>query len=186
MVFQPSTLEGTKENYEDILRRIDKLTSFGEEPAKFHSLLKPVITRFIRSFDEPEAPEVIDFWQKIAAEETLGSGRPYIAGWLTAFCFWNKEGNMLEAPCYWTAVPTPMPPGCSLDGVKYNKVYTDSIPAAWASCPVKIDDNGNVYMTKIVAGSVGIKVTSSAHEFSKVVDGMNESVKPISALLITH
>ncbi|KAF2996987.1 hypothetical protein E8E14_000963 [Neopestalotiopsis sp. 37M] len=51
------TLLGNKEDYELILARLEKFSTYGEESATFRTLLEPVIRNFIRSFDEPEHAE---------------------------------------------------------------------------------------------------------------------------------
>ena len=60
------TLQGERADWQMMLQRLEKIPKLGEEAGQFHSLLKPVLTRFVRTFDEPESPEVVDFWTKIA------------------------------------------------------------------------------------------------------------------------
>lgn len=45
------TLLGNKADWELILARLEKLKEYGEEPTQFHNLLKPVLLRFVRSFE---------------------------------------------------------------------------------------------------------------------------------------
>ena len=52
-------------------------------------------------------------------------------------------------------------PGCDLDGTLNHRVYVKDIPPAYASVPMKPNDNGDLYDTIVVAESVGIQVTSS-------------------------
>ncbi|KAI1856066.1 hypothetical protein JX265_011963 [Neoarthrinium moseri] len=69
-------------DYEEILRRLDKLALYVKEPTQFGNLLKPTITLFIRSFDEPDNQQIIDFWGQICDEEH-GSGFDTYTGWIT-------------------------------------------------------------------------------------------------------
>jgi hypothetical protein len=62
------TLLGEKADYELILRRLNKLRSYGKEPNIFVDLLTPVLKRFVRSFEAPEAEDVLDFWNRIFSE----------------------------------------------------------------------------------------------------------------------
>jgi len=81
------TLLGEKRDWEKILRRLEKLKTFGEEPTQFYTLLKPVVKRLIQGFEDPTSDEVISFWQRIAHYTEGGSGPSYYSGWITAFCF---------------------------------------------------------------------------------------------------
>ena len=162
------TLLGERADWEGILKRLEKLRSLGSEPEQFCDLLKPVLTYFLASFDSPNAPFIIDFWQKVA-HKSGGSGPCYLSGWITAFCFWDEDGKSLYAPqgtgpsgsVTAQGFRTSRNPAYSLDGTLYHRVDMRSIPSGFASVPVKVDDNGVEYDTIMVAGSVGIQVTSS-------------------------
>ncbi|KAK8074285.1 hypothetical protein PG994_005184 [Apiospora phragmitis] len=73
------TLLGTKQDYEEILRRLDRRARHGEEPGAFSDLLRPVVRCLIRGFDEPGHPDVRSFWEKIC-DEHHGSGFSYYTG----------------------------------------------------------------------------------------------------------
>jgi hypothetical protein len=162
------TLLGQREDYEDILQRLDKLEELGPETTDWAALLRPILRKFIASFDGAETAEVQDFWSKIAHYEG-GSGMSYLSGWLTAFCFWRNNGTPMfyrEAPKF-DQPHSPVHPQniCmgeyKLDGIVYHTIDTHDIPSGFASVPVKVDDNGRVYSTKMVAGSLAINVTKS-------------------------
>jgi Domain of unknown function (DUF4419) len=51
-----------------------------------------------------------------------------------------------------------------LDDARYHCIETTDVPPGWASVPVKLDDDGNITWTVMVAGSVGMKVTSSGKD----------------------
>jgi len=74
------TLLGEKCDWEEILRRLEKLKGFGEETTRFYTLLKPVVKRFVRSFEDPTSDEVVSFWQRIAHFTEGGSGPSYYSG----------------------------------------------------------------------------------------------------------
>jgi len=92
------TLLGKQSDWVDILDRVEKLIGWGEEPTLWCSLLRPVLARFVVSFTYPESPEIRDFWNKIAHHHSLMSGATYYSGWITAFCFWNDDGELLYGP----------------------------------------------------------------------------------------
>ena len=74
------TLLGERSDWESILMRLEKLPSFGEEARQWYELLKPVITRFVKTFDEPDTEETKDFWQRIVHRFGGGSGPRYYSG----------------------------------------------------------------------------------------------------------
>lgn len=146
------TLLGERGDWVSLVNKLDKIPRLGKEPAKFAKLLQPVLKRFVTSFDSPPLRETRDFWGKCVHEIPGGSGPPYLSGWITAFCFWDDKGNPLDAG---------KRRGCELDGVKFYQIDIADIPAGFASVPVTVDDNGAVYKTNMIAGMVGIGVSSS-------------------------
>ncbi|KAI0203596.1 hypothetical protein F4808DRAFT_25027 [Astrocystis sublimbata] len=153
------TLLGDKADWASIRQRLDKLPHFGSEAKQFGHLLVPVLDFLVRTFAEPEAAEVVEFWSKMAHEENNGSGPTFLSGWLTAFCFWDADGkSMYNSDRDHT---TAEGGGCEIDGAKYGKMDMENIPAGYTSVPVTVDDNGHEIKTRMVAGSVGIAVSTS-------------------------
>jgi hypothetical protein len=89
------TLDGERADWEEILHRAKKLEEYGNEPAAWYKLLEPVLTRFVRAFDAPDAQENLDFWQKVVDYRYEGSGSAYLSGWITAFCAFGSRGQWL-------------------------------------------------------------------------------------------
>ena len=52
-------------------------------------------------------------------------------------------------------------PGYCLDDTLYHRVAMKDIPSGHSSVPVKVDDNGVLYETIMVAGSMGIRARST-------------------------
>ncbi|KAI0545503.1 hypothetical protein F4679DRAFT_463462 [Xylaria curta] len=157
------TLLGDRNDWVEIRRRLEFLPRLGEEPRQFALLLSPILDYFILSFDEPDSPFVVSFWSKIA-DKNSGSGPYYLSGWITAFCFWSADGKCLYSPPQGPVVTRRFGatnPGCDLDGVLFHRVNTKDIPEAFVSVPVKVNDNGVIHHTRMVAGLVGIEVSSS-------------------------
>jgi hypothetical protein len=151
------TLLGVKEDWQTLLERLEKLQVLGNEPMQFYTLLKPVLTRFVRTFDDPESDGIKDFWSRIA-HESFGSGSHTISGWITAFCFWDQDGKSLYAPY---GKPPTRQTLLRLDEIVYHTVEMSKIPAGWTSVPLKVNDDGNIYETTMVAGSVAMRVSTS-------------------------
>jgi len=82
------TLEGTVEDWENILLRLKKLKEY--ELKWWYDLLKPIVKEMVNS--RKGNPD-IDFWQKICNHISGGSGPSYLSGWITAFCVFDVEGN---------------------------------------------------------------------------------------------
>ena len=164
------TLLGHKTDWQLIYRRLDKLETFGAEPTQFCKLLRPVISRFVKSFEDPASDDTISFWQRIAHYYNMGSGPSYYSGWITALCFWREDGQSLYEHPRWSDSPEETGwekahyPLLELDGVTYHRVESDEVPPGYSSVPVKVDDNGDVFDSTMVAGSVGINCTSSGDE----------------------
>ena len=91
------TLEGTKEDWQTLRDKIEKLKEFGVQCIAWYHLLSPVLDRFVRAFDEPEGAENIEHWQSVV-HLMNGSGFSFLGGWLTAFCVFNAEGKWLGFP----------------------------------------------------------------------------------------
>ncbi len=160
------TLLGEKSDWELIYRRLDKLETFGVEPNQFCNLLRPVVSRFVKSFDEPASEDTLGFWQRIAHYERGGSGPSYYSGWITAFCFWNEKGNSLHS------IPS-RGDTLHLDGVAYHRIDSRRVPSGYSSVPVAVDDNGDLFDAMMVAGSVGINCTSSGDKLGDGIVGLD-------------
>lgn len=56
---------GERSDWVTLLAKIEKISQLGSEPTKFVALLQPVLTRFVRAFEDPRNPEIIDFFNRI-------------------------------------------------------------------------------------------------------------------------
>lgn len=73
------TLLGEKSDWEELALKAGRLVTFGDEPKQWYRLLKPVLDRFVKSFNEPDSEETKDFWQRIAHYYNGGSGPTYLS-----------------------------------------------------------------------------------------------------------
>lgn len=154
------TLLGEAADWENILQRVDKIELLGEEPSLFAKMLRPIIGKMVLSFQEPQNPEVIDFWNTMISRNLRGSGSSYYTGWLTAFCYWNEDGEA-----------KPLSPGTKIRGSEGSSLFadvmlprsvgTDDVPCGFAAVSVDVDDNGDKYKATMIAGSAGMAATSS-------------------------
>jgi hypothetical protein len=96
------TLLGTKADW---IILADKLTqmergSFGNEPRLYANNLRPILTRFIETFDRPNDPVIRLFWNDIVtitARQKLCYTTNTVIGWINAFHFWDGTGNPLSS-----------------------------------------------------------------------------------------
>ncbi|WZH47111.1 uncharacterized protein QYS62_008253 [Fusarium acuminatum] len=160
------TLLGDISDWRDILGRLDKLEQLGDEPTQFSNMLRPVLKHMILSFEQPDDPNVMRFWNTIATRNPVSSGTDYITGWITAFCFWDDKGK-----------PKRHRAADLLRGISYPRVKIDSVPVGFASVPVKVNDNGKQVKSVMLAGSFGIRGQSLSENRQVTVssDGLAKS-----------
>jgi hypothetical protein len=91
-------LLGTQQDWIDIFQRIETLEQYGPETSAWRDLLRPVLARFIMTFEPGYADSVENwtFWQYIV-DWRLGGDHPgWLTGWITAFCAFDKDGRWVE------------------------------------------------------------------------------------------
>ncbi|KAL2821139.1 hypothetical protein BJX63DRAFT_257592 [Aspergillus granulosus] len=156
-----ATLLGDVEDWKMIKERIKKLTAYGKEPKRWYAKLKPIIEGFVDSFLVPESQAVHRFWRSICDEHVPnGSGSPTYSGWITALCFWDKDGKCLHPR--WGST----------------KLGLADVPMGFTKVPVKLLDNGRPIKTEMLAGSVATQVTKQSME------GKLDTVQPVSGWFI--
>lgn len=185
------TLLGTREDYEDILQRLDKLPQLGPETADWAMLLRPILSRFVASFNENMTAVVREFWSQAAHYDGRMSGVSDLSGWITAFCYWKNDGK----PMYYNTAPdfkVAYTPNTKenvrrgryvLDGVTYHTIDTEDIPNGYASVPVKVDDNGVEHHTKMIAGSLGMQIGKSG-EVDEKGEEKTDSIRSLSGWIM--
>ncbi|KAG7129311.1 Thiol-specific monooxygenase like protein [Verticillium longisporum] len=151
------TLQGEKSDWEALLDKLARLPEFGEEATAYAERLRPILKRFIKTFDEPDSSETVQFWNDIvSARSEFFCGAPpfYMSGWITGFYYWNDRGepyarNSAEG-------------NLVLDGVQYPSLDIGTLPVGYASAPfVMLDYNGtDRFESYVLAGTLGKKITS--------------------------
>ncbi|KAM0274378.1 hypothetical protein ACHAQH_007915 [Verticillium albo-atrum] len=151
------TLQGEKSDWKALLDKLERLPEFGDEPAAYAKRLRPILSRFVKSFDEPDSPEIVGFWNDIvSARSEFFCGAPpfYMSGWITGFYYWNDRGepyarNSAESDLV-------------LDGVQYPSLDIGTLPVGYANAPfVMLDYNGTArFESYVLAGTLGKKITN--------------------------
>ncbi|KAJ6575578.1 hypothetical protein DFH09DRAFT_1311646 [Mycena vulgaris] len=160
-------------------------------------LLVPVISRFVKAFDSPDAAPNLDFWQRVAHFEPGGSGPSHYSGWISAFCVFNEEGSWIgqrlhpadtsmdpesmTAKDFWSNYLKPSyidPPKFVLDETPFHMVECRNIPASYVEVPVTLasQDGSQPEPCTMIAGVIGTLVTSSEDSENKEKD----TVQPVT------
>ncbi|KAJ7654109.1 hypothetical protein DFH06DRAFT_994035, partial [Mycena polygramma] len=190
------TLEGKRRDWEKILQRLEKLKEYGVETIAWYHLLVPVISRFVKAFDDSNGKSNIDFWQNVAHFEPGGSGPSYYSGWITAFCVFDDKGKWL-GPMLKSVIDSAVAPesltaaqfwaayggyagGLTLDGTRFHQVDCDNIPPSYAEVDVRLVDfnTGENRMCSMTAGAVGIRVGSS-DDTKLSPSGKDDTLRPV-------
>ncbi|ATY67497.1 hypothetical protein A9K55_000321 [Cordyceps militaris] len=157
------TLLGSRADWFRLQEKLAHLKDFGQEPAEYADNLRPIFSRFVRTFDEPDSEEVKQFWSQIVrAEHFMTCGRGpmefSVTGWLMGLLHWDAHGD-LRAP-----QPRPNTKGLVvLDGIAYHPHPMDKLPVGYARVPLKMLDfpepgtNSDAYL---VAGNMGVNRTA--------------------------
>ncbi|KAH7104865.1 hypothetical protein BKA62DRAFT_827027 [Auriculariales sp. MPI-PUGE-AT-0066] len=133
------TLEGTREDWEQIIVRADRLREYGNECVQWHRLLMPVLRGFVSTFDDPELKNESTraFWERAVQYGYQMSGVTNIAGWMSAFYPFDDEGNCVKKS---------QERGVSINGVDYPVIEIGDIPACFTTCGYqavrRLDDVG--------------------------------------------
>ncbi|KAJ6450398.1 hypothetical protein C8R45DRAFT_1043532 [Mycena sanguinolenta] len=192
------TLEGEKADWANILERLEKLKEYGIQTTAWYHLLRPVISRFVAAFDDPNSASNADFWNRVIHLESLGSGPDYYTGWINAFNVFGEKGNWLgyalkkepvdgkapdtlSAKEFWPTYRriTQAQKNLVLDGTPYHRLDTSCVPVGYTAVDVKLIDNGVPFDAAMVAGMIGMQVSSSGDPALSST-GTDDVIRPIS------
>jgi hypothetical protein len=132
--FPSITLNGTKEDWKRIVEKLNSLEKFGAEPKIYSRLLRPVLSRFVQTFDKPNDPAIRLFWSDIVtstARQHLCSTTDIITGWINAFHMWDPAGNLAV-----TSAVASSSEALNLDGVTYPWRHRKDTPVANSATPM--------------------------------------------------
>ncbi|MCJ1463126.1 hypothetical protein MMC07_001731 [Pseudocyphellaria aurata] len=166
--FPSVTLLGEKSDWEEILRKVQVLPKYGEQPTEWSRLLIPIVDNMIASFDQPDSQLTKDFWLR-TCHSAGGSVSPAtLSGWLTAFCFWDESGVRIKSLSDEDLSRMSRRSHevdrkrLILNEIEYPLILRYAIPKGVVSVPVTVQDHraGLEYKTTMVAGSVGMTATA--------------------------
>jgi Domain of unknown function (DUF4419) len=180
------TLLGTQIDWDQLLLKLNRLPQFGDEAAAYSKILRPVLLRFVRTFNDPTHPDIRRFWDNIVVGEkpenvtddetnalkdrgsaevdkpnqTKCSGESAITGWISGFHYWDSSGKPLF-PYQEVRLPGTEKGqrSVSLDGVAYPRRELHELPIAFVSLLARMSaDSPRCAPTDVRAGMMGTRV----------------------------
>jgi hypothetical protein len=177
------TLLGTQKDWQQLLQKLDRMRDFGSQPADYSNKLRPILSRFVKSFEDPNSGDVRQFWNQIVTDDAQGRGcskGTFITGWINGFHYWNPSGSVLS----YNPGTNPDQRGSgsvSLDSVVYGSRSISDLPDAYPTILVRAPDfyhpNCSEDYGDLVAGMMGKKVTSG------VPDGYTMALRKVNLAL---
>ncbi|KAH0524095.1 hypothetical protein TsFJ059_009007 [Trichoderma semiorbis] len=184
------TLLGERDDWVKLLGKLDRLKEWGEEPADYADRLRPILTRFVLTWDEPDCDEVKDFWKNIVRSQRLfmcGAGPTgySISGWITGFLHWTVEGDLrISRQAEQEFNPSDDYDMLVLDGIPYFSTELDDVPVGYAKAPLKMLDypvQGTDSMAYLLAGNVGVQRLAVASSETPGQEDFKVTAQPMSA-----
>ncbi|OAA76581.1 hypothetical protein LEL_06265 [Akanthomyces lecanii RCEF 1005] len=168
------TLLGSREDWQRLSDKLDRLPEFGAEPKGYAQNLRPIFERFVRTFDEPHSKDIKTFWRQIVRAEhhtTCGKGpiEYSVTGWILGLLQWTEHGDLrvpqprTDDPFY-AAQNNKNTEIVTLDGVQYHPQPMDKLPVGYAKVPMKMLDfpePGTDSDAFLLAGNIGVNRTAS-------------------------
>ncbi|KAI9151353.1 hypothetical protein HJFPF1_08555 [Paramyrothecium foliicola] len=159
------TLLGEREDWVQLLDKLDHLDDFGPEPASYAQNLRPILERFVNTWDNPNSQTTRDFWKQIVRADrhfSCGAGpiEYDVSGWITGFMHWTPTGDLRINPAWFPQDFTPSPGSITLDGITYFSQELTSLSVGYAKAPLKMLDYpevGTDTMSYLLAGNVAVK-----------------------------
>lgn len=149
------TLLGEQSDWEKLLAKLDRLPDFGKEPEEYKARLRPILSRFVTSFQDPDSEATRLFWNQIVtgrAGKLCGAPPMHMSGWITGFFFWNENGG---------AYARQKGDMLTLDGISYPVLDLEFAPVGYARAPFVMRDYEDQYdfPAYVAAGTLGKQIT---------------------------
>jgi hypothetical protein len=153
------TLLGTEKDWRQLLAKLDRFPEFGSQPAEYGETLRPILSRFVKSYVTPNDMELRKFWDHIVdsgvqERDCLETGD--ITGWINGFHHWNQYGVLLPRDSGPRRSPI-----VSYDGVVYPRRNMLNLPSGYTGKHVlSVRKQGcNVGFSELLGGMIGKQIT---------------------------
>jgi hypothetical protein len=179
------TMLGELKDWQRLLQKLENFKEFGEQPAQYANILKPIISGFIQAFKEPSSSQAREFWSKIIfmkpkpAGKQCGDNRPpyYISGWITGFQFWKPDGDQLFRKEEIAISNT-------LDGLYSFTRGLNNFPLAYAKAPIKLRNACGMEECRamVLAGNLGKLVRPGVPKgYAAAMNAINASMTTLTS-----
>jgi hypothetical protein len=146
------TLNGTKEDWRSILKKVDSLAQFGKEPKHYGRLLHVILSRFVATFDKPNDPAIRLFWNDIVTAtpiQPLCRTTDHITGWINAFYMWNAAGDIAV-----TAAATSQNQTVQIDGITFPWRHRRDVPTFYSHSPMCMETERSPWIGHLTLGGM--------------------------------
>jgi hypothetical protein len=155
------TLLGEEKDWVALLAKLDRLADFGAEPTEYAQRLRPILSRFARSFREPDSKETISFRNDIAIAHKYticGSPPLSVSGWIVGFYFWRSDGKPFARAT--TRSDYVNPDFLVMDNITYPTVDITKLPVGYARAPfiMRDFDHQARFEAFVAAGTLGKQI----------------------------
>jgi hypothetical protein len=148
------TLLGVENDWQRLLHKLDYMSEFGDEPANYGQILRPILSRFVKTFANPDSLEIRQFWDDMVRSSAREHSETKVTGWVSGFQYWNASGTLISRSSEEGSTPS------SLDGVIYPWRNIHDIPSIYAGLHFReyrgLDCVINVF--ELFAGMIGKKI----------------------------
>jgi hypothetical protein len=125
------TLSGVQSDWELLVQKLNKLEGLGGQPASYSHRLRPILKRFVMTFQEPNSREAREFWDNAIIQRSQSSPdlSHVLTGWLGGFIYWDPAGYTIEHDTH----PNPRDAQMTLDKSMLPWHRLRDLPSAYSS-----------------------------------------------------
>lgn len=185
------TLLGTVEDWRLLRRKVDRLLDFDDNNRTLQAwvpMLQDICDNFIESAQNGSTNN-LRFWDTVCSHYGGGSGPTYLSGWVTVFTFFDTDGHcQVELPRQVSKDAAPSVRAKRHRNDKYEKArrHWDDLISKWpkidssqvnrnvVSCPVKINDNGVEYESRLFVGQMSYDVERAKLPYPPCLDDVHQ------------
>jgi hypothetical protein len=163
------TLLGTREDWMKLAEKLIQMEkgSFGVEPSLYANNLRPILGRFIATFDRPNDPAIRLFWNDIVtitARQKLCLTTDIVTGWINAFHFWDGTGKPISS-FNLASDSTANNQTLKLDNVVFPWRHTKDLPTAYSHVAMCVSSDSKwESSTGMLVGMIAKSVRKGAPE----------------------